>query len=266
MELSMSALENAEHDEGLAIDVISSTAIIATKDPLDPLNWSFVKKWACILIACLSYFTQLYFTTVIIPCFGLLQAQLHATYNQVNWIFGVSALGMAAGPLLTASIADTYGRRIVLIFSTMIALVSCGCTSLHNISFSGYMAARFFLGLGAGPSANISLSIINDVSFEHERGFRVGLWAVSANVGSFAGAVVGGFIALVSQYWATYHLTIFFAFTLTCQCLFLPETNYPRAAVLEHEYRARERKDNSRDMEEISLKRTRQLGYLVFSI
>ena len=201
---SPKSLENAEHNEG-PIEVVSSTTIIATNDPLDPLNWSLVKKWTCILIACLSYFNQLYFTTVIIPCFAQLQEQLHATYSQVNWIFGVSALGMAAGPLLTASIAETYGRRNVLICSTVIALVSCGCTSIHGISFSGYMAARFFLGLGAGPSANISLSIINDVSFEHERGFRVGLWAVSANVGSFAGAV-GMFLLLLLPQDSARHL------------------------------------------------------------
>ncbi|KAJ5678395.1 uncharacterized protein N7477_004028 [Penicillium maclennaniae] len=46
------------------------------------------------------------------------------------------------------------------------------------------MAARFFQRSGAGLSANIGLTVINDLSFEHERGFRVGLLAMSANIGT----------------------------------------------------------------------------------
>lgn len=184
---SESILESAEQGEVHPVDPISST--IATKDPLDPLNWTFVEKWTCISISCLSYFQQLYFTTVIIPSFPLLQSQFDSSYNEVNWTFAIQALGMAAGPLLTASLADTYGRRNVLIASTMVALIASGCTSIKSSSLSGFMAARFFIGLGAGPSANLGLSVIHDVSFEHERGFRVGLWAMAANLGCVTGAL-----------------------------------------------------------------------------
>lgn len=51
------------------------------------------------------------------------------------------------------------------------------------------MAARFFQGLGAGPAANVGLVIINDVSWEHQRGLRVGFWTISANLGTCLGAV-----------------------------------------------------------------------------
>lgn len=70
---------------------------------------------------------------------------------------------------------------------------------------------------------------------------------------------MGGFLASVSQYWISYHVTILFVVLLVCECLFLPETHYPRAAMLEREGRG----SQSEEMEADDLKRTKQLGYLV---
>lgn len=115
--------------------------------------------------------------------------QLDVDYNHVNWTFALPCFGLAVGPLLVGALADTYGRRPILILSTCIAVVASGCTAIKDINFAGYMAARFFQGLGAGPSANIGLCIINDISWEHERGTRVGLWTIAANCGTILGGV-----------------------------------------------------------------------------
>ncbi|KAJ5612609.1 MFS transporter [Penicillium lagena] len=232
-----------------------------TYDPLDPLNWGSFQKCACIFIACFAYFTMTYSVTVPVPSFTELQAQFDTTYTKVTWTFAVPGLGLAIGPLITSSLAETYGRRIVLIVCTAIAVLASGCTSLKGASLSSYMVLRFFQGLGAGPLANICLTIINDVSFEHERGFRVGLWAMTANIGTVLGPILGGFLASVSAYWIGYHVTMLFAFLLICECFFLPETHYPRAVMLEREAHIRIGKDKSSD-DPYGLKRTKQLGYL----
>lgn len=164
-----------------------TTPTAIANDPFDPLNWGLLQKYTCISIACFAYFMVTYFTTSPIPSFSELQVQFQTSYTRINWTFAIQCLGMASGPLLTSSLAESHGRRIVLIFSTVLAVVASGCTSLKDISYSGYMAARFFQGLGAGPAANVGLTIINDLSFEHERGFRVGLWAMSANLGTVLG-------------------------------------------------------------------------------
>lgn len=38
-----------------------------------------------------------------------------------------------------------------------------------------------------GPAANVGLGVVIDLSWEHERGFHVGLWALAGNVGLFVG-------------------------------------------------------------------------------
>jgi hypothetical protein len=160
-----------------------------TKDDLDPLNWSRLHKYNVIGIVCFFYFLLTYLTTAPVPSFSLLEVQFDASYNQVNWSFGISAFGLAFGPLITSSLAETYGRRVVTIVSTSIAVLASGCTSIRGQSIGRYMAARFFQGVAAGPAANVGLSIINDISWEHERGYRIGLWAMSANIGSVLGGL-----------------------------------------------------------------------------
>jgi MFS family permease len=160
-----------------------------TADPLDPLNWSKFQKYILITIVCFYYLLFTYLTTAPIPSFGLLQEQFDATYTEVNWTFAIPSLGLALGPLFCSALADIYGRRIVMIAGTCVAVIASGCTSLRGISINGYMAARFFQGFGASPAATVGLSIINDVSFEHERGFRIGLWVMAIDLG----ALFGGF-------------------------------------------------------------------------
>ena len=46
-------------------------------------------------------------------------------------------------------------------------------------TLSGYMAARFFQGLGVAPGATVGLAAINDMFYEHERGQKIGLWVLA---------------------------------------------------------------------------------------
>ncbi|KAH8692165.1 putative MFS transporter [Talaromyces proteolyticus] len=160
-----------------------------TNDQKDPLNWPLWRKSVCLIIVIYGYFMLTYFTTTIIPSFGFLEEQLGINYSQVSWSFALPCLGLATSPLLLGALADIYGRRPALIASTALAVVASGCTSIKTINFGGYMAARFFQGFGAGPSANIGLVIIHDISFEHERGLRVGMWTIAANTGTVLGGV-----------------------------------------------------------------------------
>ena len=228
-----------------------------TSDALDPLNWAPVRKYTCIAIVCYSYFLMTYLTTAPIPSFFLLEDQFNATYAQTNWTFAISALGLIFGPLLSGGVADIYGRRVCMIASTAVALLASGCTSIHGQTIGAYMFERFLQGVGAGSACNLGLSIINDVSFQHERGQRVGYWAIAANMGSLLGGVFGGLVVAVDQYWVAYHVTIAYAVLLVLTVFALPETLYPRQHMLEMEFGAGGAPSVA------PLKRTRELPFIV---
>ena len=176
-----------------------------TSDPLDPLNFSKASKFAALGVvmwkfvpnphaAMVSgeeltwdrYFIFTYLTTTTVPSFGLLQEQYNITFSQVNWTVAIPALGLTVGPLIWSSLADIYGRRVIFITGTAIALVSTIGAAVAK-TYSGYMAARFFQGFGVSPASTVGMAIINDMFFEHERGQKVGLWTLSLDIGLLVG-------------------------------------------------------------------------------
>jgi len=127
-----------------------------------------------------------YITTTTVPSFGLLQEQYSISYSQVNWTVAIPALGLSVGPLVWSSLSDIYGRRIILIIGTTIALVATIGSAVAK-DYSGYMAARFFQGLGVAPASTVGMAVVNDLFFEHERGQKFGLWVLAIDMGLLVG-------------------------------------------------------------------------------
>ncbi|KAF2089930.1 putative MFS transporter [Saccharata proteae CBS 121410] len=202
-----------------------------TSDPLDPLNWSSARKNSILAIVMALYFMFTYITTTTVPSFPKIQTQYNISVDQVNWTVAIPALGLSVGPLIWSSLADIYGRRIIFIFGTVIALASTiGVAAAPT--FSGYMAGRFFQGFGVAPASTVGLAIINDIFFEYQRGLKTGLWVLAIDMGLLVGPLIGGFMNIVDQYWVNWLTAILFAAILVAEVLFLPETLYPRNQML----------------------------------
>lgn len=172
-----------------------------------------------------------YVTTTTVPSFPALQEEYSASLEQINWTVAIPALGLSIGPLLWASLADIIGRRPIIIAGTAMALVATIGAALAP-NYSGYMAARFFQGLGVSPASNVGLAIINDIFFEHERGQKVGLWVLAIDLGLLFGPLIGGFINLAGYIWVQWLSAILFGVILLAELLFLPEALYPRHLML----------------------------------
>lgn len=172
-----------------------------------------------------------YITTTTVPSFPQLQTDLGISYSQVNWTVAIPALGLAVGPLIWSSLSDIYGRRIIFIIGTVIALVSSIGAAVAK-SYSGYMAARFFQGFGVSPGATVGMACVNDLFFEYERGQKLGLWVLAIDAGLLAGPIFGGFVDLVSSAWIQWFTTILFGFLLVLEVAFMSETLYPRNYML----------------------------------
>lgn len=180
-----------------------------------------------------------YITTTTVPSFPDLQEKYSASLEQINWTVAIPALGLAVGPLLWASVADIIGRRPILIFGTVMALASTVGAALAP-NYSGYMAARFFQGLGVSPASNVGLAVINDLFFEHERGQKVGLWVLAIDLGLLFGPLIGGLVNLAGYAWIQWLSAILFGVILLAEIFFLPETLYPRRLMLSASQRTNE--------------------------
>lgn len=216
------------------------------------------------------YFLFTYITTTTVPSFAKLQRELEISYSQVNWTVAIPALGLAVGPLLWSSLSDIYGRRLIFIIGTLIALISSVGAAVAN-NYRGYMAARFFQGLGVSPGATVGMAVVNDMFFDYERGQKLGLWVLAIDTGLLVGPILGGFLDLVSSAWVQWFTAILFAVLLLLELAFMSETLYPRNYMLSQIPVAASGVDRERfeksdqatlDPLELSLKRTKELRFL----
>ena len=172
-----------------------------------------------------------YITTNTVPSFPELQESFGITYSQVNWTVAIPALGLAVGPLFWSSLADIYGRRVIFIIGTVIALAATlGAGGAKD--YGGYMAARFFQGFGVSPASTVGMAVIGDMFYEYERGQKLGLWVLALDAGLLVGPIIGGFIDLVSPEWIQWLTAIMFGLLLALELIFMNETLYPRNYML----------------------------------
>ncbi|OJI95949.1 hypothetical protein ASPVEDRAFT_145481 [Aspergillus versicolor CBS 583.65] len=202
-----------------------------TADPLDPLNWSRLQKHTILGIVMFKYFLFTYLTTTTVPSFPEIQTQFAISYSQVNWTVAVPALGLSVGPLFWSSLSDIYGRRIVFVTGTFIALVSTIGAAVAD-RYGGYMAARFFQGFGVSPASSVGMAVVNDLFFDYERGEKLGLWVLAIDAGLLVGPTFGGFLNLVSAAWINWFNAILFGLLFLLELFLMPETLYPRSMML----------------------------------
>lgn len=104
------------------------------------------------------YFLFTYITTTTVPSFPEIQSKFAINYAQVNWTVAIPALGLSVGPLFWSSLSEIYGRRIIFIAGTTIALVSTTGLAVAD-QYDGYMTARFFQGFGVSPASTVGMAV-----------------------------------------------------------------------------------------------------------
>jgi hypothetical protein len=158
-------------------------------DELDPLEWSKARKYFILFIACVGNFLTIYITVNTVQNFFVLTELFDATYSEINWTMAVTSLGIMTALLLFSPLVDLYGRRKVMAVSSALTCIVSGCITLRSVNDNAYLALRFLQGLATGPMTTASFAIMIDISWEHEIGFHMGLWAISIDLAFTIGAI-----------------------------------------------------------------------------
>src|SRR3954454_23609791 len=84
-------------------------------------------KWWTLTAVCLGTFMLLLDITIVNVALPQMQAELHATFSDLQWVIDAYALTLAALLVTAGSLADLYGRRRLyliglLVFTTASAL------------------------------------------------------------------------------------------------------------------------------------------------
>jgi EmrB/QacA subfamily drug resistance transporter len=131
-------------------------------------------------------------TTIMSVALSDLQATLHTTVSDMQWIINAYAFVFASFMLTFGSLGDRYGRRRVMLAGVAVFVAGSVFGALAPNTGS-LIAARALMGLGAAACEPGTLSILRHVFPDRgDRARALGIWAAVAGLALAMGPVIGG--------------------------------------------------------------------------
>lgn len=135
--------------------------------------------------------------TVVNVALPAIQADLHATAFQAQWVVESYALFLAALLLVGGALGDRFGRRRIFAAGVVLfAIASVACALARDVQ--QLILSRAVQGIGGAMLVPGSLALISASFPEKERGRAIGTWSGFSGITAAIGPVLGGF--LVDRY------------------------------------------------------------------
>lgn len=163
-----------------------------------------------ILILALTQFSVVLDFMVMSPLGDLLIKDLKITPAQFGVVVSSYALSAGVSGFLTASFADKFDRKKLLLFfygGFIIGTLLCGIAN-------GYwflVGARIFTGLFGGVISSISLAIVADLFDIHHRGRVMGFLQMGFGMSQILGIPISLYLADVWNWQAPFYLIVILA-------------------------------------------------------
>jgi EmrB/QacA subfamily drug resistance transporter len=165
--------------------------------------------------------------TVVNVALPALQADLHATITDVQWVIEIYALFLGALILVGGSLGDQFGRRRVFLSGVVFftaASVLCGLAASSRVLIAG----RALQGVGAAFLVPGSLAIISATFDDAGRGRAIGTWSGFSAITTAIGPVTGGWLVEHVSWRAVFFLNAPLAITVVAlSLLFMDESRDP---------------------------------------
>jgi EmrB/QacA subfamily drug resistance transporter len=172
-------------------------------------------------------------STVVNVALPAVQADLGATLQDVQWIYGAYALVLTALLLVGGSLGDYYGRRRVFSLGVVLFAASSLWCALAP-SPEQLIAARATQGLGGAMMVPGSLAILGASFDEALRAKAIGTWAALSGTAMAAGPILGGWLVENISWRAAFLINVPLAVvTLLIVFRYVPESRDPEAARLD---------------------------------
>lgn len=165
--------------------------------------------------------------TVVNVALPALQADLHATITDVQWVVEAYALFLGALILVGGSMGDQLGRKRVFLSGVAFFTASsvlCGVAASSRVLIVG----RALQGIGAAFLVPGSLAIISATFDDAERGRAIGTWSGFSAITTAVGPVIGGWLIEHVSWRAAFFINVpLAAVVLVLSLRFMDESNDP---------------------------------------
>lgn len=200
----------------------------ASQFEIEGLHTTFSKGTRCYLTYLLGFIMVLstLTATIYFPLIPLLSSSFSSSTQAINLTVTVYAIVQAISPGIFASLADTFGRRPVLLI--LLVIYTGGSLGLvfDKGSYAALMTLRALQSLGGSPIPAIAYGIVADVATVAERGKMLGPMLSTCNGISAIGPVAAGAAAFSTggYIWIFVVLLVIAVVSLLATGFTVPET------------------------------------------
>ncbi|KAJ5887398.1 Major facilitator superfamily domain general substrate transporter [Penicillium taxi] len=195
-------------------------------DPHDPLNWSLMRKWSVMVLACFIGIAM----TIPSSVEGAVQDAFDEFYG-VNSMAGsmttgIFLIGIGVGSLFSGPISETFGRNAVYFTALIIVILFIMAKALAP-NYGAALAFRFIGALFDAAPMTVSGGTVGDVWHPREIPFGLPLITIAAYSGPILGPVIGSYTPKIGFAWADWISMIIAAAVLVIVMIGQPETFSP---------------------------------------
>lgn len=134
---------------------------------------------------------------IFVPVLPLVGQDFHADLHEVQLTLSVYILGLAIGQLFYGPLADSFGRRPILIFGMLLySAASIGALFAANIEM--LIGMRFIQALGGCTGLLLGRAIVRDTSTGADTTKRLSLMNMMVMFGPGLAPLLGGLLASIS--------------------------------------------------------------------
>lgn len=134
---------------------------------------------------------------------------------------------------VVSALARKYGKRPQFVFAGIMGVIGTAVCISANTDYNKLMAGRLLQGFGTTAFESLSIAVIGDLYFVHERPVRTGVITLTLTCVASLVSIIGG--PITANLGWRYIFIIHFPFTVVGAMaifFFLPETQFNRASAI----------------------------------
>jgi MFS family permease len=158
-----------------------------TTDRLEPQQW---RSLMVLFSAGLFFWMSI---AILLPTLPAYIDKIGIGQEHLGWIMGSFAIGLLATRPIVGKLADTRGRKFVLLIGTIVAAIApLGYLTVTSVPL--LMVIRAFHGVSIAAFTTAYSALVVDVSPIQKRGEIIGYMSLTNPVGVAIGPAIGGYL------------------------------------------------------------------------
>ncbi|KAI9756556.1 MAG: pyruvate dehydrogenase complex dihydrolipoamide acetyltransferase component (E2) [Chaenotheca gracillima] len=205
-------------------------------DPEDPLNWSWFKKHAILLVVAYTAFIADFSSAAGVATIVVQGEEWNMSPNAVNYAGNLNVIMLGIGGLCWIPFVYFWGRAPVL-FWTAFSGTFFTLGALLAPNFQVFYGMRALQGFTQTAAQAIGLAFIKDMFFFHEHARKIGIWVALFIVSPYAAPCFAYFILAGTGAWRNVFWMVLGACLLDLVLIvaFIDETYYDRFRPIERQ-------------------------------